>query len=394
VDVTLDSNPHHYFAAHVSAGTVTATFPLPMAPIVVNGSNGLPINFPMVLGENGTAFVSYGANVASFNLNSGTLNWNYPNGQGVNSMFYANGGGLTLIAGQSNQIPVDASGNAGTSVALSPFSLLQPNWFGDWQGAMASSNIGLAGVVAPQMDWGHSTSVTDSGSPSKNGASIEMSWFPVLPNCTGTEKPCIYNAVDDLVVRLTDPTISGLAQTNIFNKLGNDSNGNPLRTAGFIAYLRNNRPRIYDGLRSTYCSEILDNTFPSIPEFLCFRKAFLRYTLNLLSTDVKDKFTSESTALTQTPGKPLLTFVRPQSVGPSTAGKNLGNEALIFHEALHGLTGLQDFQFLDKLGMNSASHASCSTTVRIQKSVLSHSTGLDPAVVWITVISCPLQGDE
>jgi hypothetical protein len=37
-------------------------YDLPMAPmqLVVDANTGLPINPPLVLGENGTAFVSYG----------------------------------------------------------------------------------------------------------------------------------------------------------------------------------------------------------------------------------------------------------------------------------------------------------------------------------------------
>jgi hypothetical protein len=95
--------PHLYQAAHVSSGGIN-TYDLPMAPTqLLTGSDGLPINPTLVLGENGTAFVTYptGTNVASFNLNAGAANWNYQPSHGVSSIIYANGDGLTLIDGQS-----------------------------------------------------------------------------------------------------------------------------------------------------------------------------------------------------------------------------------------------------------------------------------------------------
>jgi len=375
-----------YQAAYVVSGSVVSSYPLPMAPTqVVNGSNGLPVNASFVLGENGVAFASYGSNFVSFNLGSGSANWNYLASQGISSLSYEDGGGVVLADNQGNQTPIDTNGNAGSSIALSA-SMLQPSWTGVWQGAFGASNIGLASIVAPLMDWGHSFWSASGGSPSPTGASQEMSWFPVLPNCSGSQQPCIYDALDDLVSRLKDPTLSNLAQTNIFNKLGSQ-----YTTAGFITYLTNMKPRFYDGLRSTYCSEILTHDWS---ETLCFQNPVLRYTLNLLNTDVKDAFTSTTDALTMTPGNPLLTFFRPESIGSSSSGQNLGNEALIFHEALHGFTGLQDDPILTSLGMNWASHASCSITVRIQNAVLSHAVGLDPSVQWSAVIPCPIVGDE
>jgi IPT/TIG domain-containing protein len=391
VNTQLPVAPQPYQAAYVVSGSIVSTYPLPMAPTqVVNGSNGLPINPTFVLGENGVAFVSYSLNVASFNISSGSAIWNYPYTQGVSSISYMDGGGLTLADAQGNQVPIDSGGNAGSAVALSA-SLLQPSWNGVWQGAFGISNIGLASISAPLMDWGHSFWAGQGGSPSPSGVSKEMSWFPVLPNCSGAQQPCIYNALSDLITRLRDPALSNLAQTNIFNGLGNDANGNQYTTAAFIVYLTNMKPRFYDGLRSTYCSEVLDH---SLTKYLCFQNPLGRYTLGLLSTDVKDAFTSKTDALTMTPGNPLLTFFRPESLGSSTSGQNLGNEALIFHEALHGLTGQQDMQILGELGMNWRSHASCSITVRIQNKVLTHSAGLDPSVQWNVNIPCPLVGDE
>jgi IPT/TIG domain/Bacterial Ig-like domain (group 2)/Kelch motif/Galactose oxidase, central domain len=400
----VDSSPigsqaqHPYQGAHFLPGAAAVTpYNLPLAPTGtydLNQTTGRPVNLPLVLGENGAAFVTYyneypNSLVVSYNIDSGMANWNYQSAQGVSTMSYTNGGGITLVDPQSNVIPLDSGGNPGTILTLPSYSSLEPSWDGTWQAQSASLAASIAPIQFPAIDWGHSLWGTQKGNPSQTGTAKENPWFPHLPNCPSSQTPCIYNALDDLVQRLKDPTIAQLAQTQIFNNL----RGKRYLTSDFISYLTATRPRFYDGLRSTYCSEILDNTFS---ELWCFQNWIGRYTINLFSTDVRDKFTPDVDALTHTPGNPLLTFFRPESIGqnPSGLGQNLGNEGLIFHEALHGLTGLQDFQIEDDLHMNSAAHASCSITARIQNKVLSKSTGLDPSVQWINVVPCPLVGDE
>jgi hypothetical protein len=90
--------PHLYQAADVFPGGGLNHYDLPMAPmqLMVDTNTGLPINPPLVLGENGTAFVSYGTNVTSFDLNSGAVNWNYQAAAqtAVSLVSYANGNGL------------------------------------------------------------------------------------------------------------------------------------------------------------------------------------------------------------------------------------------------------------------------------------------------------------
>lgn len=78
-DVTIPQPPHPYQGAHVSSigGVVTYDMPMSLPQLVNDPSTGLPVILPLVLGENGTAFVSYGSNVTSFDLNSGAVNWNY-----------------------------------------------------------------------------------------------------------------------------------------------------------------------------------------------------------------------------------------------------------------------------------------------------------------------------
>ncbi len=183
--------------------------------------------------------------------------------------------------------------------------------------------------------------------------------FNVVDHCTAGggcigHYEAIYNALDDLIRRLKDPTIvlsvkcdlqrypngctaSDLAQINVFNYLGNDKKGHPYTTQRFLSYLNDNRPRFYDGLRSTYCySSLTDNDH-------CYTSWYSRW---LNGTLVKDKFADIRTdALTGSPSSPFLAFFRPTSIGYASLGKNLGNEGVIFHEALSwddGAAGLAD----------------------------------------------------
>jgi len=229
---------------------------------------------------------------------------------------------------------------------------------------------------------------------------VQQQWFPPLEQCKsrpGCLEPyeAINNALNDLVNRLQDPkivahdqggnplTLASLAQSGIFDKLGTDANGNGLTTASFIRYLTSTKPGFFDGTKSTYCFDVL----------LCGGKCYENAVLNfLLNGDSVEKYFREhsDTAVTGTPSHPLITFVRPSSVLYNSAGKNRGNESLIFHEALHGITGRYDRftipvpqGILEKLGY-STNDPSCMIDVAIWDAVLSHSQGLDA-----TTSSCP-----
>ena len=193
----------------------------------------------------------------------------------------------------------------------------------------------------------------------------------------------IYNSLGDLIARLNKPstvagpngptTLPDLAQTEIFNKLGTDESGNKLTTQGFLNYLKN-KPRFYDGTQSTYCYNILTG----VSESLCFDNSIA----HIFQQSVEDVFTANGgvAAVTGTPSKPLLVFFRPNAIGFSSSGQNLGNEGMLFHEALHGFTGKDDETILNALGVDPRTHGSCSITVVIQNTVLSYSAGLDPTI--------------
>ena len=74
-------------------------------------------------------------------------------------------------------------------------------------------------------------------------------------------------------------------------------------------------------------------------------------------------------------------FFDPAFIGLNAEGKNLGNEALIFHDALHGFTSLYELQLRAALGASSM----CRISTVIQQEVLIHAAGLNSQVG----INCP-----
>jgi len=372
--------PQPYQAAHVVSGAIAATYGLPFTPSAPVFGN----NPTLVLGENNTAFATDNVNanegpkIASFDLTSGAVNWSF---QASVTTSIALAGALSsqslaarLASSAGEQFTTfDSLGN---SSASSLGNQAQISWTGDLFGVQ-SGNFGA--IAAPNFDWAASLWAAPGGSPSPSNSSVEMSWFPSLPRCQSGTPSCvmqheaIYNALDDLIVRLSDPTVGALAQTNIFDPLKKDANGIKLTTQSFLSYLTKKRPGIYDGLRSTYCYFVLTG---ANSEISCFKFKYLNAAINSL---VKDNFHSDISALSKAPSFPLLIFFRPSSIGLSSLGKNLGNESTIFHEALHGITGRDDDGVRSALGFTAAD-PSCMITVKIQTTVLSHSNGLDQTI--------------
>jgi hypothetical protein len=350
------------------------------------GTYSLPIAGvdQIVLGENGAAFAtgadaSNGSTVTqkllSFDMNSGQVAWVYENPISIIAASAGNGivAQGTDLSGVTKVFQFDSNGVPAFKLASDrPVGV---DWFGrlyDAGGLSANTDVDLATSF-----W-----VTPFGSPSPMSVSIETSWFPELDHCT-TAPGCIghyeaiYNALDDLISRLNNAAINSLAQTAVFDKLGTDQNGSKFTTAGFINYLSQKRPRLYDGTTSTYCKDSLDSGST------CFKNWFLAF---FNGTLVKDAFASpgDTSALTQTPGQPLLVFVRPSAILFASSGMNIGNEGLLFHEGLHGYTGLLDRgtvlhpnQLMERLGINPADK-SCAISDVLSIDVLSHSSGLDP----------------
>lgn len=109
-----------YQGAHVSAGVLN-TYNLPNAPATIDRdlNTGLPKYLSLVLGENGTAFISYGINATSFTFASGVSSWNYNAAtQTTVSLLSSVAGNSLLGKSTSNNVDTvvqfDPSGNVTT----------------------------------------------------------------------------------------------------------------------------------------------------------------------------------------------------------------------------------------------------------------------------------------
>jgi hypothetical protein len=104
-----------------------------------------------------------------------------------------------------------------------------------------------------------------------------------------------------------------------------------------------------------------------------------------LGQDVQSRFQSDGTlaALTWRGHEPLHVFFDPFFIVLEDDGRNLGNEALIFHEALHGFTNFPDEVLMPKLGV---SGQTCGVEALIKDFVLPFAVPpINPYVAW----NCP-----
>jgi hypothetical protein len=160
------ANP--YQAAHVTPDGGLSIYPLPMAPAQpLTDNNGLPVDLPLVLGENGVAFISYGTNVVSFNLSSGAVNWNYQAAAQTGVSIIASTAGNGLVA------KTTTSGTSGidTVIRLDSTGAATPDtWTASGIGYLAgglwpgfASSVGLAAFFAAPVDWSDSIWPEPSG---------------------------------------------------------------------------------------------------------------------------------------------------------------------------------------------------------------------------------------
>jgi hypothetical protein len=205
-------------------------------------------------------------------------------------------------------------------------------------------------------------------------------WFPRLESCTSSPS-CIgplapgdlmKNALKDLIARLTNETlVRAAAEQHVFTKL-NASFRTTLDVDQFVNYLQESFdatgiPGFYDGTKSGYCVDALRNP-PA--DALCHTPV-----VNLLLQSVSSRFAEPSRpqALTQTPSRPLKAFFRPSLILFQNEGRNRGNEGLIFHEALHGLTGRGDAEIMGALQIPNEEPI-CKIGTNIETNVLSRAS--------------------
>lgn len=334
---------------------------------------------PMLQAQDGS-FVGRGSDdlgspyMVAFDAN-GNVRWSVPDQ--VPGIALADGGVIaTGLYGDQAQF-YDQSGTLTRRVAGFPGY----SWLGNAYSAYASSisQVPALPLYVAQSFWPFS-GANRSGN---RGALQEARYFPLVqctnPNCVGP-RDAIYNALFDLIVRLSDARVAAAADANIFMRPNHrllDANGIPLDTRGFIRYLAGKKPDFYDGTKSTFCFDWLTPP-PLAPP------CSIGHSISP-GTSVGDYYIQHpaTTALTATPSFPLLVFFRPSGILYQNYGRNLGNEGLIFHEALHGATRLYDLTLQLALGI-STSRASCNIGEYIQDFVLKLSNGLDG-----TIDPCP-----
>jgi hypothetical protein len=320
--------------------------------------------------------VGYG-NIISFDA-GGNVRWIVPND--TPQIATADGG----VIGQSG-ITYDQAGNATGMIANMPTY--------SWTGS-AYLDGPTTQVLAPPLYLALGFWSLFGGNNSGTGAAVNQQWFPPLASCTDNGGNCqgqplgprdfLWNAKQDLAGQLAhDQACMTAANTFVFNKV--QYGGflgffkSPINGSQFDLYIQNTQ-LFYNGPKSTLDYAVAKCGIPR--QFNC----------NGVDPPqtVGQQFDSNETALTVTPGMPLMSFWQPNftppatvngtvenegfgvGINPSNYGVNIFNESNLFHEALHGMTGLDDFTIQgDLMGSAQQGAPSVNISIFIKDNVLS-----------------------
>jgi hypothetical protein len=178
-----------------------------------------------------------------------------------------------------------------------------------------------------------------SGNPSRNRTAVPQPWYAPLQSCPGASTPCpqeaIMSALAYLRTLLQSPCSA--CTTQVLKYLPGTSQ------AGFLDYV-SLTPRFFDGSRSYAPSN----------KALCpsgfFNQFFCSFGTETVHAYMQR---TESEAVSQTPSdryKGMQVFFDMvdapcnvlSSPAPRPGDKGVLNQALLFHEAIHGYTGLMD----------------------------------------------------
>ncbi|HLW89202.1 MAG TPA: IPT/TIG domain-containing protein [Terriglobales bacterium] len=275
---------------------------------------------------------------------SGQLLWSQPN---YVPQIATSGGGIIATSLDGTTIATfDTNGNQTGKLA----SLPTYSWTG------SAYKLGsVESFYALLLHLENSYSPFAGANASGNNSAVND--FPQLATCTdktlNSPIPCpgpgdaIKNAAQDLITQLlnvNDKACASAAVLWVFSKF-KDANGYDLTPKSFTDYLTTRSPYFYDGTQSTwdYKNAVCGSGF----------SGFARWSHALtcqssITGSIKNFFNvidPSATAATETPSYPFHSFFRPSSIETANDGKTIGNEAVFFHEALHGITGLQDIAF-------------------------------------------------
>jgi hypothetical protein len=134
-------------------------------------------NLEMVLGDNGTAFVTDGNNVVAFNVDSLQPGWTYSSQGGFLSLVAAtSGSGVAINDSQQGAIQLDSSGNASAPVS----SLQGDQYFGNALWVGVPGDPVLAAFQGTFVDWIESAWAfvfgTKTGGHTQPRPDFELNW--------------------------------------------------------------------------------------------------------------------------------------------------------------------------------------------------------------------------
>lgn len=289
----------------------------------------------------------------------------------MNSMvaFDASGNTRWTVPGDSPQIaPGGIIGSSGIIYDANGIAigLIGPVPIYSWSGAAYEPGAGsVESFIALLLSLQQGTYCPFGGcNPSGNGTAVNQQEYPPLASCTNKmlQPPVscpapgdlIWNAMQDLTHQLnTDNRCSAAAQQSVFSyaQISNPSYFSragtvslPITPTNFASYLQNH-PMFYDGTKSTL----------NYKEAKCGDAVFRLNCGSAPGLTVGSEMNGgTATAITVTPSAPFKSFWQPHytppapkevfgvGLDPHNNGVNIFNESTLFHEALHGVTGLYD----------------------------------------------------
>ncbi|MGO9444242.1 MAG: Ig-like domain-containing protein, partial [Thiobacillaceae bacterium] len=312
--------PSPYQAADVVAGAVASSFDMPNAPqnLSRDPNTGIPLDLPLVGGENGTAFVAYGTKLASFNVDGGSSSWNYQSPQDIIYEASTTGGGLTLVDAQSNVIWLDSGGNVGSTAALPSLSSLQASWTGAWQGSSVSSGLSLGQIQLPPVVWDLITTwATRAGSPAGTKTAV-IRCAPLDP----TTSAAVENAYSNLISFLLQSPCP-FCISSIFTPLNTSQ-------AEFATFL-NQGHTFCDGTKTTEPGGSIGASGGTVADYFRIHEADK-------TAAITDKLVQKAFGMVGHTSN-LKVYFAPSVVD---AMDSMTVESMDFHEALHGFSGLGD----------------------------------------------------
>lgn len=308
---------------------------LPDLTETIFGSNGVHRNSPvggvsqMLLGSNDTIYVAGEGGVTA--LQGESPLWS----SAVKSTLIAALADNSVLVSNNALQRVEQAGNAsdlGIGSGLSNLTHLSGTvWAG--AGSNGEMTVTAANLLIPD------EAISAVGSYKGGNKQAQSSPPRDLVPLPSPQREAIHAALAALIQRVSNCT---LCQSYVFDKV-TDANYFPIAQSHFVSWLTELQPMFYDGTKST--AKINGNASPwDFWAALGTGRTIDRYFGLNWDTD----------AMTCT-GRPhgcgpFKSFFRPSAIDTSEAGVNENNLALLFHEALHGITGLVDSELQPALG--------------------------------------------